>query len=200
MEKTKAPYDVLTVAREIIEYSRVEAQKEQSPYFVNMYKLNTMIYYAQGAFLGMRETPLFKEEIMAASWGAKVDSQKLYCRYSKYGSVNIPEAYYTKDPQYESTAMADKDKALLHKVVDLFKEKPNSESLALIHEERLYQRTSAYNGIIPTSWMKEEFENRLTVKKEEEKKLDTKTASLEKKPKPVRGIVHKKSSSKEVSR
>ena len=200
MEKTKAPYDVLTVAREIIEYSRVEAQKEQSPYFVNMYKLNTMMYYAQGAFLGMRGAPLFENEIMAAGWGAKVDSQKLYRRYSKYGVLNIPEAYYGKDPQYESTAMADKDKALLHKVVDLFKDKTNSESLTLIHDERLYQRASAYHGEIPKSWMKEEFENRLTVKKEEEKKPETKTTSLEKNHKPVRGLVHKKSSSKEVSR
>lgn len=191
MVHESSPYDVLDVAREIVEYSRQQANKEIDPYFVNTFKLHTMLFYAQGAFLAKRNRPLFSERLVTTDWGIKVDSEKFRERFRKYGIANIPEAYYAQALDYNEKAISPKDKALLHSVVDVFKDKSNTESLNLVRQERLYQRNLLDGMEISVAAMKAVFDERLNDKKEPHQKEVPVPKKVGKVRKIARGLLRK---------
>lgn len=191
MVQESSPYDVLDVAREIVEYSRQQANKEKSPYFVNTFKLHTMLFYAQGAFLAKRNRPLFSERLVTTDWGIKVDSKEFRDRYRRYGIANIPDAYYGKALDYNEAVISPKDKALLHSVVDVFKDKSNTASLEIVREDRLYQKNWVPGMEISVTAMKAAFSERLNVKEKPTPKETPAPEKVGKVKKLARGLLRK---------
>lgn len=63
-------------------------EEDESADSISNLKLQKLVYYAQGVFLGLRGTPLFDDEIEAWQHGPVVPA--LYHEYKQYGSRAIP--------------------------------------------------------------------------------------------------------------
>ena len=76
------PYQIKDISDYILWYCH------QKQYYVNMFKLQQILYFLQAEFLVAHKTPLFKEKIEAIDWGIKI--KPIYDEYRIFGSALIP--------------------------------------------------------------------------------------------------------------
>lgn len=75
------------VAKWFLAYNRDVLAEEGGEYISNL-KLQKLLYYAQGSFLAVTDSPLFDDPIVAWQHGPVVES--VYHEYKKNGSNGIP--------------------------------------------------------------------------------------------------------------
>jgi uncharacterized phage-associated protein len=77
-------FNAIDIARYFLSFT----DEEKEEFFTNL-KLQKLLYYAQGLFLGAQGRPLFKENIEAWSHGPVVP--EVYHLYKEYGSAALPK-------------------------------------------------------------------------------------------------------------
>jgi uncharacterized phage-associated protein len=84
MEEKKA-YSAVDIAKYLISKAKEEADGET--HVISPLKLQKILYYTQGWYLGMYGEPLFSENIYAWKYGPVV--QEIYQKYKSFGSENL---------------------------------------------------------------------------------------------------------------
>jgi len=99
-------------AQDIGNYFLWKAQEGNQELLSNM-KLQKLLYYAQGLYLVLNNTPLFEEKIEAWTYGPVVPT--LYHRYKELGANGIPA-----DPQFDPSLIDQETKDFLDEIYDVF--------------------------------------------------------------------------------
>ncbi len=137
-------------AKNVAEYFLVSNDEEGRDLISNL-KLQKLVYYAQGVYLALYNTPLFNDPIEAWTHGPVVPD--LYHEYKKFGDQAIDgpaNIDYTKYSQQERDVLDD--------VYSCFGQFSAWKLRDMTHEERPWKDT--YNnggGVIPLATMKEYF-------------------------------------------
>lgn len=128
---------VLDVARYIINYSN------EKDYGVSNLKLQKLLYLVQAYFLLNRNGVCFKEEIQAWDFGPVVP--EAYHEFKRFGSGDIPpiKAYFEMDSgyssvcqrEYQEDVISSKDRELIARVVDNFKDYSATDLVRLTHHQ-----------------------------------------------------------------
>ncbi|MDE5758463.1 MAG: DUF4065 domain-containing protein, partial [Allobaculum sp.] len=86
MEHTK--YTAFEIAQWFLNYVQGFALGEDEEHLTNL-KLQKLLYYAQGASLGLYNRPLFEDQIVHWTHGPVVPT--VYCKYSKFRNNPVVE-------------------------------------------------------------------------------------------------------------
>ena len=114
-------------------------------------KLQKLLYYAQGTFLAMTDSPLFQDDILKWRHGPVVPS--VYEQYRSFGDRKISNT--TQPPQ-----IADIDIFLLNKVCELFGGHSAWQLSEMTHNERPWMVTET-NETIENSIIKDYFKKNI---------------------------------------
>lgn len=122
--------------------------KEGDAEYISHLKLQKLLYYAQGVFLGFYDTVLFEDDLVAWEHGPVVE--EVYHEYKSYGKngIDAEEVYsekYTKE-----------EEEVLEIVYNNFAQYSAWRLRNMTHEERPWKETGA-NGVICTDLIKEFF-------------------------------------------
>lgn len=132
------PYDVLDVARYVINYSN------EKGYGCSNLKLQKLLYLTQAYFLISTNGPLFLNEIQAWDFGPVIPDA--YHEFKRFGAGDIPfVTRYFEMPdgtlstlcecQYDPELIDKKTKRLINDVVDNFKDYTSTALVTLTHNQ-----------------------------------------------------------------
>ena len=143
-------YNVKTIAEWFLAYNdkRREFDDEDTDMISNL-KLQKLLYYAQGAFLAVKNTPLFKEKILAWKHGPVVE--EIYQEYKVNGANGI-----VPDEDY-NIEVSEEDLELLVEVYDTFGKYSAWGLRQLSHQETPWIETEQ-GDVIPLEKIKDYFE------------------------------------------
>ena len=116
----KAKHKALDVAIWFLARNQIEVNQNGSDFISNL-KLQKLLYYAQGAFLGMFNAPIFNEELVAWKHGPVVPI--VYHKFKRFGDQGIDyksiveEFKITENPLYWFSSQ---ENELLEDVYDNF--------------------------------------------------------------------------------
>lgn len=142
-------------------------------YGISNLKLQKVLYFTQAYFLISKNdhSPCFAEKIEAWDFGPVVP--KAYHEYKQYGSGDIPsvksyilfdknDIWNSKRVEFTDTTIADKDKVLIDKVVDLFADYSATDLVSLTHKQSPWINSygAHQNNEITIDSMKEYFDVR----------------------------------------
>lgn len=107
MKKRKKKHEILhtaeDVARWVLWYNDCQVKRAgDSVEFISNQKLQKLLYFLQGAFLGIENRALFKDKLLKYAHGFAVG--KVYQKYQSFGAMGItwieePYEYYTEDEE-----------------------------------------------------------------------------------------------------
>jgi len=133
-------YDVKDIANWFLIYNSYMETNQGADGMSNL-KLQKLLYYAQSAYLALKNAPLFSNNIVAWKHGPVVE--EVYQKYKKYGSDDIKE--FDKETE-----------KILTEVYNVFGEYSAWGLRNLTHTEKSYVETKI-NNVIPQDLMKESF-------------------------------------------
>jgi len=117
---------------------------------ISNFKLQKLVYYAQGFHLAIYNEPLFGEDIEAWTHGPVVPD--LYHLYKCHGFGAIP-----KPTDIDFDIYSDEVTELLDEVYDVFGQFSAWKLRNMTHEEPPWEKSKKHAGIISKSSMKEYF-------------------------------------------
>lgn len=133
-------YNVLDVCHYVIDYSN------RRDYGISNLKLQKILYFIQAYFLIKKENhaPCFNERIEAWDFGPVVP--EAYREYKQYGSGDIPsvdsyiifdkdDVWNSKRVAFDDSVIADCDKMLIDRVVDMFADYSATDLVSLTHKQ-----------------------------------------------------------------
>ena len=144
---TDGIHSAADVAKWLLRRNNDEMELDDADYITNM-KLQKLLYYAQGTFLGMTGKPLFADELFAWTHGPVVPS--VYREYSQYKKNGIP---YTENPQEH---YSDEENELLEQVYCYFGQYAAWKLRSMTHNERPWKSTK-HNDVIPLDVIRDFF-------------------------------------------
>lgn len=100
------------VAKWFLAHNRIVAADEGAEYISNL-KLQKLLYYAQGCFLALNNTPLFKDPIVAWQHGPVVES--VYHEYKNNGANGI-----VFEDEFDFEQFTKEENSLLEEVYNIF--------------------------------------------------------------------------------
>lgn len=131
-------YDVRTIAEWFLAYNeKVRNFDDEDTDMISNLKLQKLLYYAQGAFLAIKDVRLFDEPILAWMHGPVVES--MYQKYKSNGARGI-----APDENFENNVVNDinkEDKSLLVDVYETFGKYSAWGLRQMTHEESPWQET-----------------------------------------------------------
>lgn len=141
-------YKALDVAKWFICHNRVMMDSGGAEYISNL-KLQKLLYYAQGAFLAVKGSPLFDDPIEAWTHGPVVPT--VYHEFKHYGDagIEVPTGF---DPDI----IADSDAELLLEVYEEFGQYSAWKLRNMTHEETPWKSTKL-GQIIDTDLIRDYF-------------------------------------------
>lgn len=138
-------YDVKEIADWFLAYNDFMKTNQGADGISNL-KLQKLLYYAQSAFLALKDKPLFSNDIIAWNHGPVVE--EIYHKYKKYGSNDIDE--------FSAVKIDAETEKVLTEVYNVFGEYSAWGLRNLTHTETPWRNTSR-NGVILQELMKESF-------------------------------------------
>ena len=138
-------YNVKDIANWFLAYNDFMKTNQGADGISNL-KLQKLLYYAQSAFLALKDKPLFLNNIIAWSHGPVIE--EIYHRYKKYGSKDIDE--------FEEVNIDEETEKVLTEVYNVFGEYSAWGLRNLTHTEKPWLSTRL-NDVIPRDLMKESF-------------------------------------------
>lgn len=142
-------YSVQDIARWILSRNKFEEAFEGGDFISNL-KLQKLLYYAQGSYLGLKDEPLFNEEIEAWTYGPVVP--EVYHEYKGYGSKLID----TSEMIFSTDVIDPEDVKVLEEVYQVFGQYSASKLVKMTHEETPWLSTKK-NCIIEKDVIKKYF-------------------------------------------
>lgn len=152
-------YDVLTVARFIINYCNKE------DIVISNLKLQKLLYFVQAYFLITFDKKCFRENIEAWDFGPVIPVA--YHEFKQYGSGNIPtiskyvvdssDGYYYED--YNEDIISYDDQQAIQDVINEFREYTATDLVKLTHSQEPWANVYVpwANNIITTKSIKDYF-------------------------------------------
>jgi uncharacterized phage-associated protein len=140
------------IAKWFLAYNRTKINEEGGEFISNL-KLQKLLYYAQGCFLAITDSPLFAEPIIAWGHGPVVES--VYLEYKENGANGI-----VFDDDFDFEAFTDDENNLLIEVFDTFGQYSAWKLREMAHNETPWQETDINNEISQDSikqYFKEEY-------------------------------------------
>ena len=141
-------YDVKDIAKWFLNRNKIDEMEGIGDGISNL-KLQKLLYYAQGCALGVNDTPLFREDIVAWTHGPVVE--EIYHEYKVFGSA--PIAF---EDDFDGSFLTKDDDALLLQVYRLFGQYSAWKLREMTHNE-LPWKNAAHNGIIQKESIKKYF-------------------------------------------
>ena len=138
-------YDVKDIANWFLIYNSYMETNQGADGMSNL-KLQKLLYYAQSAYLALKNAPLFSNNIVAWKHGPVVE--EVYQKYKKYGSDDIKE--------FDKLDIDKETEKILTEVYNVFGEYSAWGLRNLTHTEKPYVETKM-NNVIPQDLMKESF-------------------------------------------
>lgn len=128
-------YDVLTIARFIINYCNTENIT------ISNLKLQKLLYFVQAYFLITHDEPCFRENIEAWDFGPVIP--EVYHEFKQYGSGNIPRIdryiVYNNDnyyyEAYNADVISENDQHLIQDVINEFRGYTATDLVKLTHSQ-----------------------------------------------------------------
>jgi len=117
-------------AQNVADYFLWKAQDEDQELLSNM-KLQKLVYYAQGLYLVIYNSPLFKEEFEAWTYGPVLPD--LYHSYKKYEASGIPA-----DPDFSPSSIDDDTKEFLDEIYDVFGQFSAIRLMGIAHSDQCW--------------------------------------------------------------
>lgn len=121
------------VAKWFLAYNRMNEIDAGAEAISNL-KLQKMLYYAQGCFLGITGRPLFSDTIVAWQHGPVVES--VYHEYKRFGSNGIE---FNDD--FDASGFSDEEVSILRQVYELFGQYSAWKLRDMTHQEYPWQMT-----------------------------------------------------------
>ena len=143
-----AKHTAMQIAEWFLQRNRV-AMMEEDAELISPMKLQKLLYYAQGSFLGVYNEPLFGEDLLAWEHGPVVEC--VYQAYRRYGAAGIPY-----DADFDSSIFTPEENDLLNEVYDTFGQYSASKLRNMTHEETPW-KTTQRNHVIDTAVIKDYF-------------------------------------------
>ena len=140
-------YDVKDIANWFLIYN-LFMETDQGADGISNLKLQKLLYYAQSAFLALKNELLFSNEIVAWQHGPVIE--EIYHKYKDFGSGDI-EVNIENGPQIDKET-----EKILMNVYDTFGEYSAWGIRNLTHSEKPWLETPL-NKVISTETMKESF-------------------------------------------
>lgn len=140
-------YDVKDIANWFLIYN-LFMETDQGADGISNLKLQKLLYYAQSAFLALKNELLFSNEIVAWQHGPVIE--EIYHKYKDFGSGDI-EVNIENGPQIDKET-----EKILMNVYDTFGEYSAWGLRNLTHSEKPWLETPL-NKVISTETMKESF-------------------------------------------
>lgn len=129
-------------------------QSEESGDLISNLKLQKLVYYAQGCYLGLYGVPLFPEPIEAWVHGPVIPV--LYRAYKQYGAGAIPA------PDGFDTSCFDlQQRELLDEVYAVFGQFSAWKLREMTHEEPTWKEAASTQGVITHKALQEYFQTRV---------------------------------------
>lgn len=141
METRGGNYSALTIAKWFLYYNDKILEAEDADAISNL-KLQKLLYYAQGCYLGLEGHPLFDENIVNWAHGPVVE--EVYYKYRNNGSNGIE---YARDYDF---SIDRETEAILEEVYETFGKYSAWGLRNMTHEEDPWKNTIR-NQIIPNS-------------------------------------------------
>lgn len=134
---------------------------EDEGHTISHFKLQKLLYYAQGFHLAIFERPLFSDDILAWAYGPVVES--IFHQYNGFGPNPLP-----KDEGFNYLSIDKETRDLLDDVYNVYGQYSAWKLINMTHSEPPWKETPI-NGIIAHSKLKTFFET-LVVDDEKEGK------------------------------
>ena len=128
------------VAKWFLAYNRSVSTEEGGEYISNL-KLQKLLYYAQGSFLAVTNSPLFDDPIVAWQHGPVVEA--VYHEYKENGSNGIP---FTDDFNFDDFTKDEND--LLKEVYETFGQYSAWKLRNMTHDETPWKSTRQNDVIL----------------------------------------------------
>lgn len=138
-------YDVKEIADWFLAYNDFMKTNQGADGISNL-KLQKLLYYAQSAFLALKNTPLFSNDIVAWNHGPVIE--EIYHKYKEYGFNDIDK--------FDEVKIDEDTEKLLTEVYNVFGEYSAWGLRNLTHTEKPWLSTNK-NSIISQELMKESF-------------------------------------------
>lgn len=143
----KAKYSAVDIASWFLFYNNLVMIDTDADLISNL-KLQKLLYYAQGCYLALKGSPLFKDPLLAWEHGPVV--KKVYDIYKNYGSNGIPfEGGYVNN-------ISPEDEAILKDVYGIFAKYSAWGLRNMTHQEAPWKDTPL-NKEIPIDSIKKYF-------------------------------------------
>lgn len=141
-----------TVSDVAYAFLQIDEQNDECDGLSNL-KLQKLVYYAQGFYLAIKDTPLFEEEIEAWAHGPVVP--ELYHEYKEYGknSIDIEKG--------EIKNISSDEYDLIDEVYGVFGQYSAWKLRNLTHEETPWINHEAKAEVIPKEELNEYFKTRI---------------------------------------
>lgn len=133
-------------AQDIANYYLWKAQDENQELLSNM-KLQKLVYYAQGLYLVIYNSPLFKERIEAWTYGPVI--RDLYHTYKNYEASGIPA-----DADFNPSSIDDDTKGFLDEIHDVFGQFSAIRLMDIAHSDQCWIDAGSGNKISHKSMKK----------------------------------------------
>ena len=146
--KNLAQYSALQIAKWFLAHNRTISTEQGAEYISNM-KLQKLLYYAQGCFLAMHDSPLFIDDIVAWQHGPVVEC--VYHAYKANGANGI-----VFDEDFDFSVFSSEENALLSEVYNVFGQYSAWKLRNMTHSETPWQ-TTPQNSVISSESIKEYF-------------------------------------------
>ena len=138
-------YDVKDIANWFLIYNSYMETNQGADGMSNL-KFQKLLYYAQSAYLALKNAPLFSNNIVAWNHGSVVE--EIYQKYKKCSSDDIKE--------FDKVDIDKETEKILTEVYNVFGEYSAWGLRNLTHTEKPYVETKI-NNVIPQDLMKESF-------------------------------------------
>lgn len=126
-------YSALEIAKWFLAENRIRMVSDESDYITHL-KLQKLLYYAQGCFLAIKDSPLFKEDIYAWQHGPVVP--EVYDEYKCFHSNPIEF-----DEDYDVNKIDSDTRAILKEVFDVFGQYAAWKLRDMTHNEAPWKET-----------------------------------------------------------
>lgn len=144
-----AKYDVMDIAEYVLNYCK----KNYDSYISNL-RLQKILYYIQGEYVGTYHEPLYDNHIEAWTYGPVVPDA--YYNYNSYGADKIKGFN-----DIDFSIFTDREKQLMNRVIERYKEGNIWSIVAQTHDESPWKLNYAEyaNNEIPIEDLEEWFKN-----------------------------------------
>ena len=126
-------------AIDIAEYFLWKADQDNQELLSNM-KLQKLLYYAQGLFLVVNDSLLFKEKIEAWTYGPVIPN--LYHFYKEYGANGIPA-----NSGFDPLLIDEDTRDILDEIYEVFGQFSAIRLMEIAHSDKCWEDTDIGNEI-----------------------------------------------------